>query len=82
MHDKIFANESRWRNWRIFSPGENFYTYGTSALISDGAANMPEVVVTPKQKGGALVHDPATSVSAATSNGQGDPASKPCTCTF
>ena len=50
-----------------------------AALIPDGATNVPKVVVTPKQNGGALVHGPATSVSTGTSNGQGDPVGKPFT---
>ena len=28
FRDKIFANESRWRNWQKFSPGQNFQLYG------------------------------------------------------
>ena len=29
MRNKKFANKSRWRNWRNFSPDKNFCLYGT-----------------------------------------------------
>ena len=34
--DKSFANESRWRNWWKFSPGENFRVYGTRESLRMG----------------------------------------------
>ena len=30
--DEFFANESRWRNWQKFSPGENFQLYSSAPL--------------------------------------------------
>ena len=30
--EKIFANGMHWRNWRKFSPGENFHVYGSTIV--------------------------------------------------
>ena len=40
MADKIFANESRWRNWRKFSPGENFRLYGMLHFVSQSVSSI------------------------------------------
>jgi hypothetical protein len=62
-------------------PKDPLLILAITALTADGAANVPKVVATSEQNGGVLRHDPAISVNSVTSNGQGDPAGMPHTCT-
>ena len=55
--DKKIANESRWRNWQIFSPGENFHVHGKTIAIQTEIFTRKLSPISPPALYGKIYHN-------------------------